>query len=511
VNAPTPILAGADLGAVFPFYVLLDTDGTVLSAGPGLRRVLPGLAPGTRLRDRLTPTRPEALATADDWLRFDGQAVLLETVQTGGLSLRGQLCRQPDQRVLLLLRPKVQSFEDLKTHGLQLDDLAAHDATGDLLLLQRAAQTSREDARRLTDRLRQKTQQLQLMSELSAMGMGYFSASGELRQSNRLLNTILGVEPGAPAFRNVGDVEQHLRGLVDASDAVWLRLDELALHANEDDGAFVLRTRDGRHLSLLYRSGGDHEHVLFVRDVTRETLVDRMKSEFLTLAAHELRTPMTSIFGFSELLIHRTLTPERFRDTAATIHKQAAWMVSLLDEVLDVARIEAKQSGDLHLSAVHLSALLPDTINAYGNAHQNTELRLDLPADLPPLRADRVKAGQALGNVISNAIKYSPNGGIVDIRCRPQAKGSLPGLLIEVQDHGMGMSEEQVARIFERFYRADPSGHIPGTGLGMTLVEQIMKLHRGTVKVASTLGQGTCVSLWFPTATDADPNESAGA
>ena len=497
--ASRPNLQGVAFEEAFPFYILLDAQGIVHATGPALARALPALRAGEPLLGHMRPSRPKSLLTALDWSGHEGQALVLHGNRPDSLSLRGQICRQDDGLTLLLLAPVMNRFEDLKRHGLQLSDLALHDATGDLLMLQRAAQTSLEDAQRLADRLRQRSQQLQLMSELSNHGIAYFSQEGDLRQCNPLLLSLLGWGASAPTPCKASDVERRLQELAANHDASRVMFDRFA-DTNEATDALVMQTRDGRHLSLRYRSGEAADHVLFIRDVTRETELDRMKSEFMSTAAHELRTPMTSIFGFSEMLISRELSADKTRSVALTIHKQTAWMVSLLNEVLDLARIEARQADDLQIGEVNFLELLPATIAAYCDASQQSRIELDVPTTLPPIAADGVKAGQALGNVINNAIKYSPAGGPVHVRCGLETRGARHGLRVLVEDHGMGMTQEQLARVFERFYRADPSCNIPGSGLGMSLVQQIMRLHDGAVELSSEKGRGTCATLWFPLA-----------
>lgn len=500
MSAVGPNLQGEAFEQAFPFYILLDALGIVRGSGPALQRAIPALQSGTALSEHLRPSRPKSLLASADWSGHEGQAIVLHGTVIASLSLRGQIFKQAKGLSLLLLTPVMRSFDDLRQHGLKLSDLALHDATGDLLMLQQAAQTSRDDAQRLTDRLRQRNQQLQLMNELSAHGLAYFSGSGDLKQSNPLFHALLGWEGAAPSPCKVADVEARLRELALAPDAQRMRLEDLAVASNDRQGPFVMKARDGRHLSLVYRCGEADERVLFIRDITRETQLDRMKSEFMSTAAHELRTPMTSIYGFSELLIARDLPAEKVKAMAATIHKQAAWMVSLIDEVLDLTRIEARQADDLHLGEVSPAALLSETIAAYCDTDHQANIDWTPQVGLPAILADPVKARQALGNVISNAIKYSPDGGLIHVRCRLSSRASREGLCIEVEDHGMGMTEEQLARVFERFYRADPSCNIPGSGLGMALVQQIMLLHQGAIELTSEAGRGTCATLWFPLA-----------
>ncbi len=495
-----PQLQGEAFEGAFPFFILIDAAGVVQGRGPALQRALPLMTVGSALREHLQASRPKSLLATSDWSGHEGQAIVLNGVRPGSLSLRGQICKQDQGLSLLLLSPVMKSFDDLRQHGLHLADLALHDATGDLLMLQQAALTSRNDAQRLTDRLRQRNQQLQLMTELSLHGIAYFSQAGDLKQSNPLFHDLLAWAGAVPSPCKAQHVEARLRDLAVAQDAERLELEQLVEASKDGHDRFVMKAKDGRHLSLVYRCGEADERVLFIRDITRETQLDRMKSEFMSTAAHELRTPMTSIYGFSELLISRDLPTEKVRAMAATIHKQAAWMVSLIDEVLDLARIEARQADDMNLGSVCPADLLAETISAYCSADLQARLDWARPVGLPPITADPVKARQALGNVISNALKYSPDGGMVHLRCRLEPRGSRDGLCIEVEDHGMGMTPEQVARVFERFYRADPSCNIPGSGLGMALVQQIMALHHGAIELSSEKGRGTCAVLWFPLA-----------
>jgi signal transduction histidine kinase len=116
------------------------------------------------------------------------------------------------------------------------------------------------------------------------------------------------------------------------------------------------------------------------------------------------------------------------------------------------------------------------------------------------VRADRSKLTQALLNVLANAYKYSPKGGAVELEVldAPATEDQPVRIGLRVVDHGIGMSPEQVARVCERFYRADASGSIPGTGLGMSIVKEIVGLHGGEVEIASQMGTGTTVTLWIP-------------
>jgi PAS domain S-box-containing protein len=272
-----------------------------------------------------------------------------------------------------------------------------------------------------------------------------------------------------------------------------------------DDSAFD--TMDLLHLQLprprvltrlvRHNAGGQGESILYFRDVTHETEVDRMKSEFLTTAAHELRTPMVSVFGFTELLLSRPVPEHKRRDVLETIHRQASLLINMVNELLDLARIEARQDREMAFQACSVSGLLHTAVSAMaGRVSPQHQVIVDEVPGSWMVHGDVEKLLRATTNVLSNAQKYSPDGGVIRLGAQASNDGRRIGLWVE--DQGIGMSGEQLERVFERFYRADPSGNIPGTGLGMCLVKEIVELHHGEVELHSAPGVGTRVTLHLP-------------
>lgn len=238
--------------------------------------------------------------------------------------------------------------------------------------------------------------------------------------------------------------------------------------------------------------------ILYFRDVTREKELDRMKSEFLSTAAHELRTPMASIYGFSEVLLNQEFDAETQREFLTTIHGQSELMASILNELLDLARIEARRGKDFVFEDVDIAEVVASTIAGFKIPAHSSPPKTVSPDEKLSVNADKSKLQQALNNIISNAYKYSPNGGQVRICYRMDAASNPPMIGIEVQDEGIGMTPAQLARVFERFYRADTSGKFPGTGLGMSIVKEIVDFQHGRVDISSTFGKGTTVTIWLP-------------
>ncbi|BBL77128.1 ATP-binding protein [Methylomagnum ishizawai] len=275
---------------------------------------------------------------------------------------------------------------------------------------------------------------------------------------------------------------------------------------------YRLRRHDGVYRWLLdsgcprfNADGAFHGYIGSCIDITERMEVDRMKSDFLSTAAHELRTPLASIYGFSELLLSaEDFDPESRREMLQIIFRQSKLISALVNELLDLARIEARRGKDFVFASLDPRELLRETVSATDPecAQGRCPVRLDWPDGDIRVRGDANKLRQALTNVLSNAYKYSPGGGGIDIVVRRGA-GEIG---IEIADHGIGMAPEQVARVCERFYRADSSGAIPGTGLGMSIVKEIVTLHRGRLDIRSQPGAGTQVAIWLPDAT-LDPVE----
>jgi len=356
--------------------------------------------------------------------------------------------------------------------------------------------TERERARLA---IAERNARLNAIFDLSPDGFVVFDREGRLVHSNQAFLAMTGwSETVLIEGLNLAQFDQRLATLC-APDASYPAVRPMVAEENRVDVLQLVKPRQ-RVLTRLARhnAGGQGESILYFRDVTHETQVDRMKSEFLTTAAHELRTPMVSVFGFTELLLHRPVSEERRRDVLETIHRQSSLLIAMINDLLDLARIESRQGVDLQRENTPLALLVKDTVERMAGAMSGHVLHIELGCgnENAVLWVDPVKTSRALTNVLSNAVKYSSTGSVLDISS--EVKGTLLG--IAVRDRGMGMSAEQLSRVFERFYRADPSGNIPGTGLGMSLVKEIVEQQDGQVEIQSQTGEGTIVTLWLPLA-----------
>jgi signal transduction histidine kinase len=288
----------------------------------------------------------------------------------------------------------------------------------------------------------------------------------------------------------------ELRELLQKSD-----INRAAASSSQPEDKAILKIGAPYAHSLEVRARRAHaktvSRIFYCRDVSYEYEVDRMKTEFLSTAAHELRTPMSSIYGFSELLLNCQFSEPERREYLQIIHKQSQLIDAIISDLLDLARIDARQGKDIVLQPLQLGAFIEHTLSSLNIPQGRIQPKWQMTQDYAVL-ADSRRLTQALFNVLSNAYKYSPHGGDIHISLHKQRRGDSDYVGIRVQDSGIGMTPEQVLRVFERFYRADSSGNIPGTGLGMSITKEIIELHHGSIEVYSKPGEGCTVTIWLP-------------
>jgi PAS domain S-box-containing protein len=240
--------------------------------------------------------------------------------------------------------------------------------------------------------------------------------------------------------------------------------------------------------------------VTILSDVTRERELDRLKSEFISTAAHELNTPLTTILGYLELLLKPAetgaFTPEEGREFLQEIYGKSLFLAGIVDELLDLSRIESGQGLRLHREVCHLATIIEKTVKQIQMQAPQHRLDVALPAELPAeLSLDGHKISEVLENLLSNAVKYSPRGGIIRV------SGTLHSGYFEciVDDEGIGLAPTETGRVFEKFYRVDASNTaVRGLGLGLCIAKQIVEAHGGTIRLESKLGLGTKAIFTLP-------------
>jgi signal transduction histidine kinase len=239
-------------------------------------------------------------------------------------------------------------------------------------------------------------------------------------------------------------------------------------------------------------------YVMTFRDLTREMNLEVAKANFLSNAAHELRTPMSSVLGFTELLLNNPYSQERTQRTLGIIHRQAQRTVDLINELLDLSRIESQRGMDFQLQRCNLHTQIKTAISGLPPQQTQRLILVDGSNAAAWASIDEAKFQMAFLNILSNAMKYSPEDQSVQVRLLEQADAEENWIGIEVKDQGVGIKSEDMPKLFTRFFRAEPSSNVTGTGLGLHLVKEIMEQLGGKVELHSQYGEGTRVTLWLP-------------
>jgi PAS domain S-box-containing protein len=251
-------------------------------------------------------------------------------------------------------------------------------------------------------------------------------------------------------------------------------------------------------------SHGDYlGRAIALRDITSEREMVDMKNEFVSTVSHELRTPLTSIKGYVDLILDGSAGEinEMQQEFLGIVKENSDRLVDLINEMLDISRIE---SGRVHLKIepINMIEAIQGAIDTFRAVMSQTgrAIQVKFPTELPSVAADRDRVGQVLINLISNALKYSPGGGEVLVSAIQDGRF----VRVSVQDHGLGISKDDMKRLFTKFYRVDTAltREIGGTGLGLSICKNIIELLGGEITVRSRLGSGSTFSFTLPVAAD---------
>jgi signal transduction histidine kinase len=247
------------------------------------------------------------------------------------------------------------------------------------------------------------------------------------------------------------------------------------------------------------------------REASQRDQLDRLKDEFVLTASHELRSPLTSVQGFAELLMleRDSLSPKQV-ETVEIILDNCRHLVRLLNDLLDLARSDAGRLG-IRPQRIELAPLIADAVRTMRGQTEKAQQTLveSVEPELPPIYAEADRIRQILVNLLTNAYEYSPRGASIEVMARVVDAE----VEIAVTDNGPGIPESQLDHIFERFVRGDAglTQRVGGTGLGLAIAKSLVELHGGTIAVDSTPGVGSTFSIRLPVATPARPGPEGAA
>ena len=294
-----------------------------------------------------------------------------------------------------------------------------------------------------------------------------------------------------------------------------------ALETGSANGEYAPAGPDGPRLVIRARRTPSGDLWLFLEDVSELRRLRQIRAEFIDNLSHELRTPLTTVSLLAETLTREAdaagdAIPARMRDRILKIEVETGHLVQMVSELLDLSRIES--GGGLGVVDVmdlgRVATESTERLRLFAD-RQGVTLRVEVAADLPPVRGDAARLGQVVVNLVHNAVKFSPDGGDVTVRVGlgPADVDGRDVVVVSIEDHGVGIPRTAQARIFERFYKVDRArvrGETGGTGLGLAIARHIVEQHGGRIWVESREGRGSTFSFAIPAAA-AVPSGSVGA
>lgn len=350
--------------------------------------------------------------------------------------------------------------------------------------------------RELEERFREGEFSVQAVFGAMLDGLVVVDDRRRVRMMNREFRRMFGLEsaqPGEPLL----EVIRH--ATVDRLVVEALRVRE----AQRESIQISRGPSEGREMEVSAVPLGENSApmegaVVLFHDVTQLRQMEEIRRDFVANVSHELRTPLSIFRGYLETLLDNPQQPpgELLR-ILEIMERHSDRLHALVEDVLSLARLESP-AAELDLSEVSLPEFLPEILDDWKKRLEAKQLksRLDVSQDLPKLEADESRLQEIIYNLLDNAVKYSQAGGTITLR----ATAEDDQMRISVSDEGIGIRENDLPRIFERFYRADKarSRELGGTGLGLSIVKHIAQLHGGTAQAQSAPGKGTTISVLLP-------------
>ncbi|HVU10243.1 MAG TPA: PAS domain-containing sensor histidine kinase, partial [Phototrophicaceae bacterium] len=250
--------------------------------------------------------------------------------------------------------------------------------------------------------------------------------------------------------------------------------------------------------ALLTADGALSNIIANVRDITNFRQAQEMQNVFISTISHELKTPVALIKGYAATLRREDheWSAAEVRDDAAIIEDEADRLTVLIENLLTTSKIQAQRTLELNPGDVRLDQLAASAVERFQTQTKKHPFTLNFPPDFPVIQGDEQRLRQVIDNLLSNALKYSPDGGLIEVG----GTADEHSVTVYVRDQGVGLTEADQERVFERFFRVDGklSRRTQGTGLGLFLARSIIEAHGGSMRVESQPGQGSTFYFTLP-------------
>jgi two-component system, OmpR family, phosphate regulon sensor histidine kinase PhoR len=360
-----------------------------------------------------------------------------------------------------------------------------------------------------TEQLEQEKELLSVTFSSMTDGVVVTDAQKKIVLLNKVAEQLIGIKLDAAKDKPIDDVMQLLdersREPVENPVDQALATGEVA---NRIESSLIIQKNNRQYPVLaaaapicknqgIVRGAVVRGAVMLLHDLSAEREIDRMKTDFVSSISHELRTPLTSIKAYTETILRDSNMPEPTKhEFLVAIDEESNRLAELVNGLLEISQL---QSGKAQINEqnIDISKTIKKIVSSLKYTADKKNIRLEIAGDNTNIMfiGDEAKIYSMFSNLINNAIKFTPAGGLVSISIKQQDME----LIVKVSDTGIGIPKEELSKIFQRFYRVKQQGkQIPGTGLGLAIVSEVAALHNGKVEVESNLGQGTTFTVILP-------------
>ena len=337
--------------------------------------------------------------------------------------------------------------------------------------------------------LKREQSKTEIILEQMADGVIAFNISKDIIHTNKSAHRLLNLTDKIDDFDKL---IKHININVEFNKVLYMSNTKRLENTTVIDGNYIELVFIPFYEDLLKPIGV----ILIVKDVTESIRLDNMRKEFVANVSHELKTPLTSIKGYSETMLRSNLTKEQTEDFTLVINKEANRMDKLVIDLLQLSKFDYNKHN-LKIANFNLSDLAHDICRKMQmTAKQKEHKFISHIEEKIKIYADKGAIEQVITNIISNSIKYTVDGGTIEVTVGTKNDKAY----VEVKDNGIGIPKKDLDRIFERFYRVDKarSRQMGGTGLGLSIVKEIVDLHEGEIDIQSIEEEGTTITIYLP-------------
>lgn len=520
---------------IFPFYFVFDKSLKIISSGKSLNKIFPNII-NSNFEDSFFFKRPFSISyTIPSISEYTNQIIILASKNNPEIILRGQLLNLENEKMIFIGSPWLTSPEDLSKLNLNIPDFAIHDVTTDMLQLVKNKEIMSKDILSLVESLKEQKTELKISEDELKFSNNRFSVLIQNMQSGILLESaerkVILTNKIFCEFFLIPALPEQLIGydcmkaardsktLFTNSDDFINRIDEILtekkLVLNEElkmmDGTFL-----ERDFVPIFSENQYHGHLWIYRNITdrkknelelinateQAILAKKIKEKFLANMSHELRNPINIITGVTGLIFDTDLS-EKQNEYLGIIKTASENLLALVNDILDFEKIQAKKIKfhnvpfDLRkcINEVYLSM-------KFIAANKNISLTVAIDDFLPThyVSGDSLRLKQILFNLINNAIKFTERGTVKLSVSLVETSGKQKRIKFDVQDTGIGISKEDLKTIFDRYIQIiNPLHNLPkGSGLGLTIVKNLVELQNGAIEVKSIINEGSTFSVTIP-------------